>query len=337
MRGLSAESEGGIQKKHVKISGNAQENSWVAKGDLLPSTSLRSLEEVQSGAYEAFFAAQSTYEEAKKQTEAARNAYNAAELDYMNGKISTAEWQAAHQELINAQAAEKSAKKEYKSAASKAQAAAEAVEKKKQELRDSRKEDTTYVVHCARIECPFGMRESYLALGETHGVMTHQIPQMTVEDMVLDHNIINFGGCHSRENPGVQEQIEKTNAIIESKKDWRDKLIGLFTKPAKALVAAVEFVVKPTIVSSKDLIKLHDGQKSKEEIEKEEKEKEEERLKNLRSDFVGECIAEFPANGEWLEGHEKVFINGKQVLLRRCSIMCNYGGCVTILVSGQPE
>lgn len=72
---------------------------------------------------------------------------------------------------------------------------------KKQELRDSRVNDTAYVVHCARIECPFGMRESYLALDATHGVLTHQIPQMTVKDMILNTNIINFGGCHSRENP----------------------------------------------------------------------------------------------------------------------------------------
>ena len=337
MGGLSPKSVGGAQHMALVNSGNTQENSGVVKGDVVPSQSLRSLEEVQSGAYETFYAAQSAYEEAQNQTEAARKAYNAAEMDYMNGKISAKEWQAAWQELTDAKAAEKSAKKEYESAASNAQAAAEAVEKKKQELRDSRQEDTTYVVHCARIECPFGMRESYLALGETHGVMTHQKPQMTVEDMVLNHNIINFGGCHSRENPGVQEQIEKTNAIIESKKDWRDKLIGLITKPAKALVAAVEFGAKHTIFSTKDMIKLSDGEKSEEEIEKEEKEKEEERLTSLRSDFVGECIAESPANGEWLEGHEKVFINGKQVLLRRCSIMCNYGGCVTILVSGQPE
>lgn len=346
---LSPKSVEGVQHMALVNSGNAQENSGVVKGDVIPSQSLRSLEEVQSGAYETFYTAQSAYVEAQNQTEAARKAYDAAEMDYMNGKISAKEWQAARQELTDAKAAEKSAKKEYESAASNAQAAAEAVEKKKQELRDSRKEDTTYVVHCARIECPFGMRESYLALGETHGVMTHQIPQMTVEDMVLNHNIINFGGCHSRENPGVKEQIEKTNAIIEAKKDWRDKLIGLFTKPAKALVAAVEGGVKGTIGAVKSTIEfvetmvgvrekgLSDGKKSEEEIEKEEKEKEEEKLKSLRSDFVGECIAEFPANGEWLEGHEKVFINGKQVLLRRCSIMCNYGGCVTILLSGQPE
>ncbi|MFR8846610.1 MAG: PAAR-like protein [Waltera sp.] len=50
-----------------------------------------------------------------------------------------------------------------------------------------------------------------------------------------------------------------------------------------------------------------------------------------------ECKAQFPADGEWLEGHEKVFINGEPLLLRRCSIMCSYGGCVTILLSGQPE
>ena len=49
----------------------------------------------------------------------------------------------------------------------------------------------------------------------------------------------------------------------------------------------------------------------------------------MSSDFVGECKAQFPADGEWLEGHEKVFINGEplavaqmqyHVQLRR---MCN--------------
>lgn len=61
------------------------------------------------------------------------------------------------------------------------------------------------------------------------------------------------------------------------------------------------------------------------------------KLEEMSSDFVGECKAQFPADGEWLEGHEKVFINGEPLLLRRCSIMCSYGGCVTILLSGQPE
>lgn len=74
----------------------------------------------------------------------------------------------------------------------------------------------------------------------------------------------------------------------------------------------------------------------KEAMKKKEK-TEEEKLEEMSSDFVGECKAQFPADGEWLEGHEKVFINGEPLLLRRCSIMCSYGGCVTILLSGQPE
>ena len=57
----------------------------------------------------------------------------------------------------------------------------------------------------------------------------------------------------------------------------------------------------------------------------------------LMQECVGECKANFPANAEWIKGHEKVTINGQSVLLRRCSLMCNYGGCITILVSGQPE
>ena len=217
---------------------------------------------------------------------------------------------------------ERIAAEEAARAAAEAQAAAEAVEAKKQELRDSRVNDTAYVVHCARIECPFGMRESYLALDATHGVLTHQIPQMTVKDMILNTNIINFGGCHSRENPDVQAEIEKTNAIIESKKDWRDDVVGYFTKKWNERVT----IIKAGIGLAKKLL----GMKKKEKTE-------EEKLEEMSSDFVGECKAQFPADGEWLEGHEKVFINGEPLLLRRCSIMCSYGGCVTILLSGQPE
>ena len=245
-----------------------------------------------------------------------------AEKKYMNGEISVEEWEATLQELSDAQVAETAANENYEAAAAGAQAAAEAVEAKKQELRDSRVNDTAYVVHCARIECPFGMRESYLALDATHGVLTHQIPQMTVKDMILNTNIINFGGCHSRENPDVQAEIEKTNAIIESKKDWRDDVVGYFTKKWNERVT----IIKAGIGLAKKLL----GMKKKEKTE-------EEKLEEMSSDFVGECKAQFPADGEWLEGHEKVFINGEPLLLRRCSIMCSYGGCVTILLSGQPE
>lgn len=290
------------------------------------SGSLTALENTQNQAYESYFAALDAVDAAAERLNTASNALQFAEVQYMNGEISQEEWEAAQQELTEARAADKEANENLETAAAEAQAAAEAVEAKKQELRENRKNDTTYVVHCARIECPFGMRESYLALGPTHGVLTHQIPQMTVKDMILDQNIINFGGCHSRENPGVQAEIAKTNEIIEGKKDWRDKVVGYFTKEWKARVAAI----KTGISIGKKLLGIKDKPKTEEEIEAE-------KQQEMWSDFVGECNAGFPADGEWLEGHEKVFINGEAVLLRKCSIMCNYGGCVTILFSGQPE
>ena len=286
------------------------------------SKSLGELENAQTAAYENFFAAQDAVTAAEEQYNAANEASRVAETQFMNGEISREEWDAAQQALSDAKAAQKEANENYETAAAEAQSAADAVEKKKQELRDDRVNDTTYVVHCARIECPFGMRESYLALGSTHGVLTHQIPQMTVKDMILNENIINFGGCHSRENPDVQAEIEKTNAIIESKKDWRDNVVGFFTKQWNQRKA----FIKAGISLGKKLLGIEEKEKS-----------EEEKLEEMHSDFVGECKAQFATDGEWLEGHEKVFINGEPVLLRRCSIMCNYGGCVTILVSGQPE
>lgn len=295
-------------------------NSEAAKNE--PAKSLGALEEAQNQAYESYFAAQDAVNAAADRVAAANQASWDAETKYLNGQMSQEEWEAVQQEMKDAKAAEKAANEALETAAEEAQEAAEAVEERKQDLRDNRKNDTTYVVHCARIECPFGMRESYLALGPTHGVFTHQIPQMTVKDMILDENIINFGGCHSRENPDVQRLIAETNAIIEEKKDWRDKVVGYFTKKWNQKVDAA----KKVIGFGKKLLGIKEEEKS-----------EEEKVEEMSSDFVGECTAKFPAEGEWLEGHEKVFINGEPVLLRRCSIMCCYGGCVTILLSGQPE
>ena len=156
--------------------------------------SLGELEDAQNTAYENFFTARDAVTAAGERVAAADEAVCLAEKKYMNGEISAEEWEATLQELSDAQVAETAANENYEAAAAGAQAAAEAVEAKKQELRDSRVNDTAYVVHCARIECPFGMRESYLALDATHGVLTHQIPQMTVKDMILNTNIIKFGG-----------------------------------------------------------------------------------------------------------------------------------------------
>ena len=107
------------------------------------------------------------------------------------------------------------------------------------------------------------------------------------------------------ENPDVQAEIEKTNAIIESKKDWRDDVVGYFTKKWNERVT----IIKAGIGLAKKLL----GMKKKEKTE-------EEKLEEMSSDFVGECKAQFPADGEWLEGHEKGFIMQYHVQLRR---MCN--------------
>lgn len=326
MSEVSAMSLGGTPQETCADFEAAQGSAGAANVQEPSPGSLTALENTQNQAYESFFTAKTDAEAAAERLNAASNALQLAETQYMNGEISQEEWEAAVHELSDAKAAEKEASENLETAAAEAQAAADAVEAKKQELRENRKNDTTYVVHCARIECPFGMRESYLALGPTHGVLTHQIPQMTVKDMILDKNIINFGGCHSRENPGVQAEIDKTNKLIEAKKDWRDKVVGYFTKEWKKHVA----VLKVGISIGKKLLGIKDKPKTKEELEAE-------KIQEMWSDFVGECNAGFPADGEWLDGHEKVFINGEPVLLRKCSIMCNYGGCVTILLSGQPE
>lgn len=323
---MSEMSLGSMSQETYAVSYVMQSSEGTANVQGPSPGSLEALENTQNQAYESYFAALDDVNAATERTNAASNALQLAEVQYLNGEISQEEWAAARQELTEAKAAEKEANQNLETAAADAQAAAEAVEAKKQELRENRKNDTTYVVHCARIECPFGMRESYLALGPTHGVFTHQKPQMTVKDMILDQNIINFGGCHSRENPDVQAEIAKTNEIIEGKKDWRDKVVGYFTKKWKKRVAAF----KTGISIGKKLLGIKDKPKTEEEIEAE-------KQQEMWSDFVGKCNAGFPADGEWLEGHEKVFINGEAVLLRKCSIMCNYGGCVTILLSGQPE
>lgn len=206
----------------------------------------------------------------------------------------------AEEEYNDAKKAEENAQKELENAAEEAQQAQEEMEAKKDELRNSRSTDTTYVVHCARIECSCGMRESMLVLGASHGVKTRQVPQITVKDYALDKNIINFGGCTSMENPKVKEAAEnaakEARKTIEEEASFLDKVVDFFTKA--------------------------------DEIEVTE---------SLMEQCIGECIASFPANAKWEKGHEKVFINGESVLLRKCDITCNYGGLITIIFSGQPE
>lgn len=269
--------------------------------------SLTDLESTANGAYQSYSEASDALTAAQEKTASAEKAYEEAMNRYANGNPSPERLEAleeAQQVLEAAKAEETAATEALEAAADEAQNAIDAVEAKKEELRNSRHTDTTYVVHCARVECTYGMRESYLALGPTHGVITRQVPQMTAKDTILDTNIINFGGCKSRENPTLRKAAEdaarRANEIIDENTGWGgkliDKVIGIFCGESEIKVT-----------------------------------------ESLMAECMGECIACFPADAEWTRGHEKVSVNGEPMLLRRCSLRCNYGGEITILLSGQPE
>ncbi|MGN0403377.1 MAG: PAAR-like protein [Acetatifactor sp.] len=269
----------------------------------LADISLTDVESAANDAYKTYYDAGENLTAAQEKKSSAEQAYEEAMNQYMYGdgsQESLEKMQEAQQAYETAKAEEEAAEKTLETAREEAQAAAEAVEQKKDELRQSRHLDTTCVVHCARVECTYAMRESYLALGQTHGVKTRQIPQMTIGDTVLDTNIINFGGCRSKENPtliaAAEEAARKANEEIKKKKGFIDSVIDLFCGNRK--------------------IEVSDS---------------------LMEQCMGECKACFPVHAEWRSGHKKVFINGEAVLLRRCSVRCNYGGEVTILLSGQPE
>lgn len=270
--------------------------------------SLQSLEQAAGSANEAFMGSSSRLESANARAEAAQQAYSDALMDSGVDYMPTAEQreniQKAQEELKAAKKELAEAEKDFENKAQEAQDAADAVEQKKNELRESRATDTTYVVHTARIECSCGMRESYLVLGDTHGVYTRQMPQMTVKDCIADENVINFGGCRSAENPSTiaaaQAAVDAANEAIQKEKE-----------SAPFLTWITSLFVKDDTPSEID--------------------------ESVLSQCVGECTAQFSTDPGWLKGHEKVTINGEETLLRRCDLTCVYGGCVTILLSGQPE
>ena len=272
--------------------------------------SLSGLEQMQGEANKKFTESYDAAQKASEKAAAAEEAFYKAAQDYTFGDMSDESFQkkeAAQKAMEEAKAEAEAAEKAMEEAAAEAQTAGEAVENKKEELRKNRDNDTTYVVHCARIECSKGMRESYLVLGPTHGVKTRQIPQMTIKDILPEMNVINFGGCFSTENPSVKAAAEA--AVMAAQKTIEDKhnqkgCVGRF------LDNVVDWFVG-------------DHEMSVDE--------------SLMQQCVGECLAGFSENPKWEKGHEKVTVNGEPVLLRRCSLTCNFGGCITILVSGQPE
>jgi len=283
-------------------------------------TSLKELESSLSTAGEKFNEKYDAYKAAQEKTAAAVQARDEILYKYGLGNPTAscmAELAQADQFVKEAQDAEKNAALAANIAMTQTQTAAALVKMKKASLRKSRDTDMTFVVYQARIECNFGMRESYLSLKSTHGVMTGRIPQMTVRDAKLNTNIINFGGCRSWENQSVRDAAERAanNAELRIKlnRDWRDT--------AAAAVAVTRIAINPCKAIVDQFCK-----------------KEEDDVSNsLLAECVGECKACFPAHVAWEKGHEKVTINGEPVLLRRCTMRCNYGGRITILLSGQPE
>lgn len=273
---------------------------------------LFALEEASGRANQAFMESYGALQQASDRSAAAKEAYQSALNEMENGynQIPTKEQQEnlrrAREELTAAEEAQKAAEGKYEETAQAAQEASDAVQAKKEALRASRATDTTYVVHGARMECSCGMRESYLLLEHSHGVLTRGIPQMTVKDFRLNENIINFGGCTSTENPSTQEAAQKAvqaanQAIQEEKKNegFLGKVVSCFAGDGKM-----------------DTKQIDDS---------------------VISQCMGECIAKFAAKEGWRKGHEKVTVNGDAPLLRRCELDCIYGGRITILISGQPE
>lgn len=295
-----------IQEINEEMAASVAAGISNATAAVLPDMKLSDIESAANEVYMAYSGAQESLTAARESTKSAQQAYEDAVNEYMfenPGPESYEKMLEAERALEAAKAEEKAAEEAVKAAEEKAQAAAELVEQKKEQLRKSRYKDTTYVVHCARVECSCGMRESYLALGPTHGVKTRQIPQMIISDTTLDTNIINFGGCKSKENPSLiaaaEEAARKANAEIQDKR----KKGGFFN-----------WVID--LFCGDGHVEVSDS---------------------LLEQCVGECKECFSADAEWRFGHKKVFINGKPVLLRRCSVRCIYGGLVTILLSGQPE
>ena len=175
-------------------------------------------------------------------------------------------------------------------------ASAAVLEAKKAGLESTRDESMDLVVHMARIQCTYGMRESMAVLKMDHGVMSGGQSQMTVTDADKAVNFIDFGGCTSPENETVraaaQEAMDTAMGSIE--KGWADGVAAAFTKEGSA-------EMKDEIVNQ----------------------------------CIGECLLKFPPGALWEKGHEKVKIQEDALLVRRCELTCAYGGLVTILLSGQ--
>lgn len=270
----------------------------------MDSISLSELENTANQAYQDYWAAQEAYQAAVAHKDAVQDVYYEKMNKYIYGDGSDVQEQAmanaAAQGLENALADAARCEEELAAATEAAQKAQEAVETRKNLLRLTARTDTSFAVYCARIECTCGMRSSYILLMLTHGVYTWQLPQLTTGDVKPGMNIPSFGGCRSLENPTLKAAAED------------------------AAQKANRAIAKENTVVDK-IVKLFCGGGTVEVTD------------SLMEECMGECTPSFPEGTQWKRGHEKVFVNGEPVLMRRCTLRCDYGGQITILLSGQPE
>lgn len=265
--------------------------------------SLTDLEAAQGAANQALYEQAQALEAANSKVAEAQAAYEQAVQDSYfepDPEVAQQKLEEANQALMEAQAEAQAAEEQLYECAAAVEEADKAVEAEIEALRESRYDDTTYVVHTARVECSCAARQSYLALDQTHGVYTRGIPQMIIGDTVENTNIITFGRCKSKENPKVVEAAEQAALAareqIQNSDDWRDKIMNFFFKP--------------------DKIEVTDS---------------------LIEQCEGECIMELAGNVTWRKWQGNVRINGRAPLMRKCELTCKYGGQIVILLSGQPE
>ena len=255
--------------------------------------------------------AQKAYEQDYERLEAAcekekeaENAYFQAQVDLGNEIVCSYGREEELNEKLNqaadrykeAMADRKKAEAALKGSQAGVLASAAMTEAKKAGIENTRDESMDFVVHMARIQCTYGMRESMAVLKTDHGVMSGRQAQMTVADADHAINFIDFGGCTSPENETVQTEAQKAmdTAMSDVEKGMAASVAAAFTKEGTT-----------------------------------------ELTDEIVNQCIGECLLKFPPGALWEKGHEKVKIQGDALLVRRCELTCAYGGLVTIVLSGQ--
>ena len=155
---------------------------------------------------QAYYEKAEALENANQKVEEAKKAMGEVVADIITKDgASEEEIEKAKQALEEAEKEAQKAQEELEQSAEEAQKAQEELQAKKEEIEAQRPTDETYVVYTAQMKCmknkekDYGMRSSILVLPQTHGIFVRGIPQMTVFDNLAEQNIINFGGCCSKE------------------------------------------------------------------------------------------------------------------------------------------